>query len=190
MSCAMPRDVLLDTAFSRNHFDAVLAVGIARNGQQLIALGHAVVFFDDMLGNLQQANIRFRTRLLAVGDNPQVAVERGLQVRFRQVRHIRPAQTREGAEDEQVADDLVTLLFECPVNQQLDFLFGQETPFRFLFRNAVRKERIALQQSVIDGHVDDFSERHHIRPHRIVAMVPFSFEEQLEVGDERRSKLT
>lgn len=189
MAAHVPRNVLLDTAFSRNHLDAVLAVGIARNGQQLIAIGHAVVLFDDMLGHLQQAYIRFRTRLLTVGDNPQMAVERGLQVRSGQVRHIRPAQPRKGAEDEQVADHLVTFLFECPVNQQLDFLFGQKAPFRFFFGDAVREKRIALQQSVIDGHVDNLTERHHIRPNRIVAMVLFGFEEKLEVGDERRSKL-
>lgn len=81
----MPRDIFLDTAFFRNHFDAVLAVGITRNGQQFVALGHAVVLFDDMLGYIQQADIRFCTRLLAIGDNPQMAVERGLQVRFRQI---------------------------------------------------------------------------------------------------------
>lgn len=116
MSSHVPRDIFLDTAFSRNHLDAVLAVGIARNGQQLIPLGHAVVFFDDMLGNLQQADIRFRTRLLAVGNDPQVAVERGLQVRFGQIRHIRPAQPRKSAEDEQVADHLVAFLFERTVD--------------------------------------------------------------------------
>lgn len=125
----VPRDVFLDTALSRNHLDAVLAVGITRNRQQFIALGHAVVLFDNMLGNLQQANVRFRARLLAVGDNPQMTVERGLQVRFPEVRHIRPAQSRKGAEDEQVADHLITLLFERTVNQELDFLFGKKAPF-------------------------------------------------------------
>lgn len=189
MSSHVPRDVFLDTAFSRNYLDAVLAVGITRNGKQFIAFGHAVVFLDDMFSNVQQADIRFRTRLLAVGDNPQVAVERGLQVRFRQVRHIRPAQPRKGAEDEQVADHLVAFLLERTVDKELDFLFGQKAPFRFLFRNAVREERIALQQAVIDGHVDNLTERHHVRPDRIVAMVLLGFEEQLEVGDERRRKL-
>lgn len=119
-----------------------------------------------------------------------MAVERGLQVRFRKVRHIRPAQPRKGAEDEQVADHLVTFLFERTVDKELNLLFGQKAPLRFLFGDTVRKERIALQQSVIDGHIDDFPERHHIRPDRVVAMVLLRFEEQLEVGDERRSKLT
>lgn len=35
MAVNVPRDIFLDTALSRNHFDAVLAVGIAGNGQQL-----------------------------------------------------------------------------------------------------------------------------------------------------------
>ena len=45
-----------------------------------------------------------------------MAVERGAQVGFCQVRHIRPAQTREGAEDEQVADQRVARLLERPVD--------------------------------------------------------------------------
>ena len=48
----MPRDVLFDTALLRYCFDAVLAVGITRNGQQLIPFGHAVVLLDDMSGNV------------------------------------------------------------------------------------------------------------------------------------------
>ena len=46
-----------------------------------------------------------------------MTVERGAQVRFGKVRHIRPAQAREGAEDEQVADQFVAFLFECAVDQ-------------------------------------------------------------------------
>ena len=63
---------------------------------------------------------------------------------------------------------------------------GQKTPFGLLFRDAVREKRIALQQPVIDGYIDNLPKRHHIRPDRVVAVVLFDFEEQLEIGDERR----
>ena len=185
----MPRDVLFDTALLRYCFDAVLAVGVTGNWQQFVPFGHAVVFLDDVSGNVQQPDIRFDACFLAVRVDPQMPVERGAQVGFRQVRHIRPAQTRKGAEDEQIADQLVAFLFECAVDQECDFLLGQKTPFGLLLRDAVREERVALQQTVIDGHIDYFPERHHIRPDRVVAVVLLGFEEQLEVGDERGGKL-
>ena len=99
----MPRDVLFDTALLRYCFDAVLAVGVTGNWQQFVPFGHAVVFLDDVSGNVQQPDIRFDACFLAVRVDPQMPVERGAQVGFRQVRHIRPAQTRKGAEDEPVS---------------------------------------------------------------------------------------
>lgn len=91
----MPRYVFLDTASLRYGFNAVLAVIVTRNGQQLISLGHAVVLLDDMLGYIQQPDIRFDTRFLTLGVQPQMPVERGLQIRLGKIRHIRPAQSRE-----------------------------------------------------------------------------------------------
>ena len=117
-----------------------------------------------------------------------MSVERSLQVRLGKIRHIRPAQSRERAEDKQVADQCVTRLLERPVDQESDFIFGQKAPFGLLFGDVVREERIALQQAVINGHVDNLPKRHHIRPDRIVAVVLFHFEEQLEVRDKCRSK--
>ena len=141
MPALMPRDVLFDTALLRYCFDAVLAVGVTGNWQQFVPFGHAVVFLDDVSGNVQQPDIRFDACFLAVRVDPQMPVERGAQVGFRQVRHIRPAQTRKGAEDEQIADQLVAFLFECAVDQECDFLLGQKTPFGLLLRDAVREER-------------------------------------------------
>ena len=111
----MPRDVLFDTALLRYCFDAVLAVGVTGNWQQFVPFGHAVVFLDDVSGNVQQPDIRFDACFLAVRVDPQMPVERGAQVGFRQVRHIRPAQTRKGAEDEQIADQLVAFLFKLNI---------------------------------------------------------------------------
>ena len=115
MPALMPRDVLFDTALLRYCFDAVLAVGVTGNWQQFVPFGHAVVFLDDVSGNVQQPDIRFDACFLAVRVDPQMPVERGAQVGFRQVRHIRPAQTRKGAEDEQIADQLVAFLFKLNI---------------------------------------------------------------------------
>ena len=73
---------LLDTALLRYCFDAVLAVGVTGNWQQFVPFGHAVVFLDDVSGNVQQPDIRFDACFLAVRVDPQMPVERGAQVGF------------------------------------------------------------------------------------------------------------
>ena len=116
MAAHVPRDVFLDAAFLRYDLDTVLAVIVTRNGQQLVSFVHTVVFLDDMLGDIQQSDIRFDTRFLTVGIQPQMPVERSLQVRFGKVRHIRPAQSRKNAEDEQITNQFIAFLLECAID--------------------------------------------------------------------------
>ena len=70
MAAHVPRYVFLDTAPLCYDLNAVLAVGIARYRQQFSILGHALVFLDDMLRNVQQSDICFDTRFLTVGVQP------------------------------------------------------------------------------------------------------------------------
>lgn len=167
----MPRNVFLYTTMFCDDFNAVFTVGVTRDGQQFTILCYPLVFLDDVFGYFQQADITLRTRLLAVGFNPQMTIEGDLQVLFCQVRHIRPVQARKRAEDEQIADEFIVFLFERAVDELFDFLFSRKAPFRFLFRDAIRVERISLEPTVVDGHKNDASERHHVRPYRMGAMV-------------------
>lgn len=116
MTPHVPRDVFLDAASLRYGLNAVFTIIVAWNGQQLISLGHAVVFLDDMLGDVQQPDIRFDTRFLTVGVQPQMPVERGLQIRSGKVRHIRPTQSRERAENEQITNQFIAFLLECAID--------------------------------------------------------------------------
>ena len=116
MSSHVPRDVFLDAASLRYGLNAVFTIIVAWNGQQLVSFVHTVVLLDDMLGDIQQSDIRFDTRFLSVGVQPQMPVERGLQIRLGKIRHIRPAQSRERAEDEQVADQFMAFLLECAID--------------------------------------------------------------------------
>ena len=103
---------------------------------------------------------------------------------FREVRHVAPAQPREAAEDEEVAYQPVAFPLERAVNHLRDFLFRQVATLRFLLRDVVGVERVALQPAVVDGGEDDAAERHHVRPHGVGAMPFLHAEEQLEVRDE------
>lgn len=53
-----------------------------------------------MFGDFQQADIAFCACFLTVGLNPQMTIKGNLKIVFRQIRHIRPTQARECAEDE------------------------------------------------------------------------------------------
>ena len=116
-------------------------------------------------------------------------VEGNLQVLFREVRHVTPAQTGEAAEDEEVAYQFIVLPLERAVYHLRDFLFRQVAAFRFLLRDVVGIERVALQPAVVDGGEDDAPERHHVRPHGVGAMPFLHAQEQLEVRDEGGRKL-
>lgn len=184
----MPRNVFVDAAQFRYRLYAVLAVCVARHGQQFPVLRHAAVFFDDMPRHFQQADVGLHPGLLPLCLYPQVTVEGGLQVFFREVVHVRPAQSREGAEDEEVADEFVAFFLECPVYKQAYLLLCQKPTFGFLLGDVVGIERVAREPAVVDGGVDDAAERHHVRPHGVGAVVLLRAEEQLEVRDERRGE--
>ena len=89
----MPRDVFVYPALSGYLFDAVFADIIAWDRQQFAVLGNAFVLVDDMLCHVQQADVRFHSRFLSACLYPQVPVEGNLQVLFREVRHVTPAQS-------------------------------------------------------------------------------------------------
>ena len=112
----MPRYVFLDTASLRYDFNAVFTIIVGWNRQEFSVGLHIAIFLDDMLGNVQQSDIGFDTRFLTLGVQPQMPVERGLQIRLGKVCHIRPAQSRKGAEDEQITNQFIAFLLECAID--------------------------------------------------------------------------
>ena len=121
----MPGHVFVYPALSGYLFDAVFTDVIAWDRQQLAVFGNAFVFVDDVLRHVQQADVRFHSRFLAARLYPQMPVEGNLQVLFREVRHVTPAQTGEAAEDEEVAYQFIVLPLERAVYHLRDFLFRQ-----------------------------------------------------------------
>lgn len=158
----MPGDVLIDAAKFGDCLDAVSAMGIAGDGQQPSALSHAAVLLNDVPRHVEQADVRLYTGLLAVGLYPQVAVEGGLKVLFRQVVHVPPAQSREAAEDEEVPDEFIAFLLECAVDECRNLLLGQEATLGLFLRDVVGIERVTRQPAVVDGGEDDAAEGHHV----------------------------
>ena len=147
------------------------AIGITGNRQQLITLCHSAVLLDDMFGGIEQSDICLRSRFLSLGLNPQMPIERCLQMIGCKVIHVSPTQSAETTEDEKVSNQFVTFLLECSVDKYSDFFFGQESSFRLLFGDAIGIKWVSLQPTVIDGSIDDTAERYHIRPYGVGAVV-------------------
>ena len=105
MSSLVPGDVFVYPALLGYFFDAVLTVGIAWDGQQFAVFGSPLVLVDDVLRHVQQADVRLHSRLLAARLYPQIPVEGNLQVFFREVRHVAPAQPREARKKHQSKGD-------------------------------------------------------------------------------------
>lgn len=190
MTPLVPGDVLVDAAKFGDCLDAVSTMGITGDGQQPSAVRHAAVLLNDVPWHVEQTDVRLHAGLLAVGLYPQVAVKGGLQVLFRQVVHVTPAQSREAAEDKEVPDEFIAFLLECAVDECRYLFFGQEAALGLFLRDVVGIERITRQPAVVDGGEDDAAEGHHVRPNGVGAVVLLCAEEQLEVGDEGGCQLS
>ena len=77
----------------------------------------------------------------------------GADILFRKVAHIRERQPREGAEQELYRDLYLFGVFQFPLHQQADLIFGQETACCFLLLDFIldvykrQRVRIAKQGS-------------------------------------------
>ena len=137
MPTLVPGHVFVYPALSGYLFDAVFTDVIAWDRQQLAVFGNAFVFVDDVLRHVQQADVRFHSRFLAARLYPQMPVEGNLQVLFREVRHVTPAQTGEAAEDEEVPDKFIAFLLERAVDECRNLLLGQEATLGLFLRDVV-----------------------------------------------------
>ena len=123
----MPRDMLGDAATLGDGTDTGKARVIMRNGKYPAVPAQSPVFADYAVGDVEQADVGHHARFLAVDVYPLVFVEVGADILFRKVAHIRERQPREGAEQVEVAVQFLFGVFQFPLHQQADLIFGQET---------------------------------------------------------------
>ena len=185
----MPRDMLGDAATLGDGTDTGKARVIMRNGKYPAVPAQSPVFADYAVGDVEQADVGHHARFLAVDVYPLVFVEVGADILFRKVAHIRERQPREGAEQVEVAVQFLFGVFQFPLHQQADLIFGQETACRFLLLDFILPEWVACEPLVVDGDEHHRPQGADIQPHGIGAAVLVRAQEHLEVGDESRGKL-
>ena len=86
--------------------------------------------------------------IMAVDVYPLVFVEVGADILFRKVAHIRERQPREGAEQVEVAVQFLFGVFQFPLHQQADLIFGQETACCFLLLDFILAASVYLENDL------------------------------------------
>ena len=76
-------------------FQLFIANGVTWHWENLIVFRHALVLLYNLLGNVQQTDIRFGVGLLSSGDNPKIAVKECLKIVGSKVLDIGICQTGE-----------------------------------------------------------------------------------------------
>jgi hypothetical protein len=95
----------LETALPAKFLQYGVASAVARYRKYMVVLGQPLVLLYDAPGNVQQADVGLGVCLAPAGDDPEVAVEEGLEPVGRQRLHVRVCQSGETRKKHQSKED-------------------------------------------------------------------------------------
>ena len=176
----------LETALPAKFLQYGVASAVARYRKYMIVLGQPLVLLYDALGNVQQADVGLGVCLAPAGDDPEVAVEEGLEPVGRQCLHVRVCQSGEHREDEEVAYQFAGPAFHRGLHQRLYLTLRQVAPVNALGGVDVPGEGVEGKRTAVAGDGDDVLEPDHVTPYGIGAAFLLRTQEILEVVDERQ----
>ena len=174
----------LETALPAKFLQYGVASAVARYRKYMIVLGQPLVLLYDALGNVQQADVGLGVCLAPAGDDPEVAVEEGLEPVGRQRLHVRVCQSGEHREDEEVAYQFAGPAFHRGLHQRLYLTLRQVAPVNALGGVDVPGEGVEGKRTAVAGDGDDVLEPDHVTPYGIGAAFLLRTQEILEVVDE------
>ena len=176
----------LETALPAKFLQYGVASAVAWYRKYMIVLGQPLVLLYDALGNVQQADVGLGVCLAPAGDDPEVAVEEGLEPIGRQRLHVRVCQSGEHGEDEEVAYQFAGPAFHRGLHQRLYLTLRQVAPVNALGGVDVPGEGVEGKRAAVAGDGDDVLEPDHVTPSGIGAAFLLRTQEILEVVDERQ----
>ena len=176
----------LETALPAKFLQYGVASAVARYRKYMVVLGQPLVLLYDAPGNVQQADVGLGVRLAPAGDDPEVAVEEGLEPVGRQRLHVRVCQSGEHREDEEVAYQFAGPAFHRGLHQRLYLTLRQVAPVNALEGVDVPGEGVEGKRTAVAGDGDDVLEPDHVTPYGIGAAFLLRTQEILEVVDERQ----
>ena len=174
----------LETALPTKFLQYDVASAAARYRKYMIVLGQPLVLLYDAPGNVQQADVGLGVRLPPAGDDPEVAVEEGLEPVSRQRLHVCVCQSGKHREDEEVADQFAGPAFHRGLHQRLYLTLRQVASVNALGGIDVPGEGVEGKRTAVAGDGDDVLEPDHVTPYGIGAAVLLRTQEILEVVDE------
>lgn len=95
----------LETALPAKFLQYGVASAVARYRKYMTVLGQSLILLYDALGHVQQADVGLGVCLATAGDDPEVAVEEGLEPVGRQCLHVRVCQSGEQRKKHQSKGD-------------------------------------------------------------------------------------
>ena len=134
----------------------------------------------------RQADVGLGVCLATAGDDPEVAVEEGLEPVGRQRLHVRVCQSGEHGEDEEVAYQFAGPAFHRGLHQCLYLTLRQVASVNALGGIDVPGEGVEGKRTAVAGDGDDVLEPDHVTPYGIGAAFLLRTQEILEVVDERQ----
>lgn len=176
----------LETALPAKFLQYGVASAVARYRKYMVVLGQPLVLLYDAPGNVQQADVGLGVRLAPAGDDPEVAVEEGLEPVGRQRLHVRVCQSGEHREDEEVTYQFAGPAFHRGLHQRLYLTLRQVALVNALGGVDVPGEGVEGKRTAVAGDGDDVLEPDHVTPYGIGAAFLLRTQEILEVVDERQ----
>ena len=176
----------LETALPAKFLQYGVASAVARYRKYMTVLGQFLILLYDALGHVQQADVGLGVCLAPAGDDPEVAVEEGLEPVGRQRLHVRVCQSGEHREDEEVAYQLAGPAFHRGLHQRLYLTLRQVASVNALGGIDVPGEGVEGKRTAVAGDGDDVLEPDHVTPYGIGAAFLLRTQEILEVVDERQ----
>ena len=176
----------LETALPAKFLQYGVASAVARYRKYMTVLGQSLILLYDALGHVQQADVGLGVCLATAGDDPEVAVEEGLEPVGRQCLHVRVCQSGEHREDEEVAYQFAGPAFHRGLHQRLYLTLRQVASVNALGGIDVPGEGVEGKRTAVAGDGDDVLEPDHVTPYGIGAAFLLRTQEILEVVDERQ----
>ena len=163
MSCEVIGQILPNSANISEFLQICVHLLIARHGQGTVVGLFTLVLLQDAQGNVQQAHVDGHTGLMALGDNPIVAVQILLDMFVFEQIYVYVRQPRPTGKYKDVAHPLQAFHFNLLVHNALEFVHCQKA-FVHLNEGDGLREWVELDKTGVPCAGNGFLEQlHHLR---------------------------
>jgi len=184
MSGDVKRELLVDFAADGQLFQAGVHSLIGGNWKHRVIIAQAfevAVLVQYIIWYLQQRDVRFHSRLLAFGANPETAIHT-LDFPATQVLNVNVREPGEAGEHKEVADSVHVFHRRLVSDESVQFGLVEILPVNNLQFEIQSDKGITLHPAVPEADIDDLLEELHELDGRVVGTVAVRFQVGGETG--------